>query len=162
MPPVAKHVVLLEHAYDAADRRADEDPGARRIEAFDPSVCPRLTCGRDSEHDVAFEPARVLRPDDRLRLEALYLGRDPDREVARVEGSDPVDAAVPGDRRIPRRLRVEPERGDGSETGDDHAAHEHESVELAEVPRPRHGMQRSGPVERLPSVARPDYEPGPG
>ena len=124
MPALAAHLVLLEHAHDAADRRADEDPGARGIDPLDARVGPRLARGRDGEHDVALEPARVLRADDRLRLEALHLGRDAHRELARVERADPVDAAPPGDSRVPGRLRVEPERGDGSETGDDDATHE--------------------------------------
>ena len=103
-------------------------PGTRRIDSLDAGVRPRLARRGDSEHDVALEPARVLRPDDRLRLEALDLRGDAHREVARVERADPVDAATPGHRRVPGGLRVEPERGDGSETGDDDATHGHESV----------------------------------
>ena len=94
----------------------------------DARVSPCLARGGDREHDVALEPARILRPDDRLRLEVLDLGRDPDRKLARVEGADPVDPAPPRDSRVPRRRRVETEGCDGSETGDDDATHEGESV----------------------------------
>ena len=99
---LAEHLVLLEHADDAADRRADEDAGPRGIDPLDARVGPRLARRRDGEHDVALEPARVLRPDDGLRLEALHLGRDADRELARVERADPVDAAPPRDAPRPR------------------------------------------------------------
>ena len=92
--------------------------------ALDPRVRPRLARGGDSEHDVPLEPSRILRPDDRLRLEALHLRGDAHRVLARVEGANPVDPAASGDRRVPGRLRVEPERRNGSQTGDDDAAHE--------------------------------------
>ncbi len=36
-----------------------------------PGVRPRLARGRDGEQDVALQPPRLLRADDRLRLEAL-------------------------------------------------------------------------------------------
>ena len=61
---LAEDVVLLEDADDAADRGPDEDPGARRIDALDAGVRPRLARGGDRENDVPLEPARVLRPDD--------------------------------------------------------------------------------------------------
>ena len=120
----AQHVVLRHDADDAADRGADEDPRARRVDPLDARIGPGLARRSNGEHDVPLEPSRVLRADDRLGLEALHLRGDPHREVARVERANPVDAAPPGDRRVPGRLRVEPERGDGSETGDDDATHE--------------------------------------
>ena len=80
--------------------------------------------GRDGEHDVPLEPARVLRADDRDRVEVLHLGGDANGVAGRVERADPVHAARPGDGRLPRRARVVAERRDGSETGDGDAAHE--------------------------------------
>ncbi len=129
MTALAEHLVLREHAHDAADRGPDEDAGPLRIDPFGPGVRPRLAGGRDGEDDVPLEPTRVLRAYHRFRLEPLHLGRDPHREVARVERLDPVDAAPARDRRLPGRRGVEPERRDCSETGDGDAAHDHGSLE---------------------------------
>ena len=63
-------------------------------------------------------------PDDGLGLEPLHLGRDPYGIPARVERLDEVDAAPSCDSRVPGRLRVEPERGDGAEAGDGNATHD--------------------------------------
>ena len=101
----------------------DEHPRPRRIDAVDARVRPRLACGLHGEHDVPLEPPGVLRADDGDRIEVLDLGGDADRELARVEGADPVDPALPGDRCVPGRARVVPERSDGPEPGDDDAAH---------------------------------------
>ena len=56
-------------------------------------------------------------------VEPLHLGRDPDGESRGVERLDEVDTAATRDGRIPRRLRIEPERGDGPKTGDGDATH---------------------------------------
>ena len=160
MAALAQHVVLC-HDTDRR-RRSPSRRGCRRARgrSLDAGVGPRLTSRRDGEHDVALEPPRVLRPDDRLGLEALDLRGDADREVARVEGADPVDAASSGDRRVPGRLRVEPERGDGSETGDDDATHEAESVVASGHGPVAHGTRE--PVERPadlhPSIPFPPME----
>src|SRR2546430_11840567 len=50
----------------------------------------------------------LLRRGDGGRIEVLDLGPDADRELARVEGPDPVDPALPRDGRPPRRARVVP------------------------------------------------------
>ena len=62
MPTLTTHLVLREHAHDAADGRADEDAGARRIDALDTRVRPGFARRSDGENDVALEPARVLGP----------------------------------------------------------------------------------------------------
>ena len=111
-----------------ADRRADEDPCASRVRPVDAGIGPRFACGGNREHHVPLESPRLLRPDHRLGVESLYLRRDPNGVSSGVERRDEVDTASSGDRRIPRRLRVEPERSDGSQTGDGNATHETESV----------------------------------
>ena len=119
-----------------------------------PGVRPRLARGRDGEHDVPLEPPRLLRADDRLRLEALHLGGDPHGEPARVERPDPVDAAPPRDRRVPGRLRVEPERRDRSQTGDGDAAHDHGQRSSLQA----HGSVANGPHASR-SSGRPSWTP---
>ena len=52
----------------------------------------------DAEQDVALELARLLRRDDLRRVEALHLAGDPHGQPVGVEGRDPVDAALAGDR----------------------------------------------------------------
>ena len=68
----------------------------------------------------------------------------------RVEGADPVDAALSGDRRLPRRTRIEPERGHRSESRDSDAAHAGSTSvsSLAAVARTRRRPPSREPVER--------------
>ena len=120
---LAPDTVLLEDAHDAADRRTDEDARASRIDALDSRVVPGLARRGHRQDDVALEPPRILGPHDGLRLEALHLGCDANRVLARVERTDPVDAAAAPDGRVPRRPGIEPERRDGSETRDCDAPH---------------------------------------
>src|SRR6187200_1773619 len=150
MPALTTDPLLLEDPDDASDRGADEDPRAGGIDALDTRVRPRLTRRSDGEHDVPLEPARVLRAHHFRRVETLDLRRDAHGELARVEGADPVDAARAGDGGIPRRLRVEPQGRDGSETGDDDAAHEHESVVAWS-----HGSIAYGPSRARRAAVRP-------
>ena len=60
----------------AADRRAEDDPDARRVEAVQPGVCERLAPGRDAEQHVALELPRLLGRDDLGRVEVLDLSGD--------------------------------------------------------------------------------------
>ena len=128
MASLAQHVVLLENAHHPPDRGADEDPGASRIDLLDACVLPRFPRCGDREHDIALEPASILRAHRRNRVEPLHLGRDPDRVPRGVERLDESDTAPPRDRGVPRRARVEAERRDGSETRDDGAAHGRKSL----------------------------------
>ena len=61
--------------------------------------------------------------DEPGRIEVLDLGRDPDREAARVERLDEVDPALAGDRGAPGRRRVVAERRDCAETRDGDSPH---------------------------------------
>ena len=54
-PALAQRVGLLEDAGDAADRRAEHDPDAGRVEAVQPGVRQRLAAGGDAEEHVALE-----------------------------------------------------------------------------------------------------------
>ncbi len=62
--------------------------GSRPVDA---GVLPGLLRRSERQQDVAVHPPRLLRRGDRGRVEALHLARDPDRELARVEGLDEVD-----------------------------------------------------------------------
>ena len=134
---------------------------------LEPRVVPGLLGGGDGEQDVAVHAPRLLRRDEAPTVEAPHLRRDPHGVLGRVERLDPADPAPARDRRLPRGRRVEPDRRDGSETGDDDTSHGAESV-LAERPhddgqrdlswstvgrRPRYGCRvrvrrSSEPVER--------------
>ncbi len=86
VPALAKHVVLLDDADDAADRRADEDAGAGGVDA-------RRRPRRAHASRAAASASRTLRSSRRASFgpttdsgsKPLHLGGDPDREVARVE-----------------------------------------------------------------------------
>ena len=120
--------LLVDDRRDAADRRADEDAHARRVELLDARVVPRLLGGRDGEQDVAVHPPRLLRRHERRGVESAHLGRDPHRVAARVEGLDEADAAPARDRGLPARRSVEPDRRHGPEARDGNAAHRGKSV----------------------------------
>ena len=123
MAALVQHLVLRQHAHDAADRGADEDAGARRVDRRRRPRRPGLARRGDGEQDVALEPARVLRPDDGLRVEPFTSDAMRHGKAGGVEGLDEVDAAPSRDGGLPRRARVEAERRDRSEPGDDDAAH---------------------------------------
>ncbi len=118
-----EHLVLGENTHHTPDRGADEDARARRIDPLDARVAPRLARRRDGEHDVPLEPARILRADHCFGLEVLHLGGDTHRVAARVERADPVHSAPPRDGGFPRRARVQTERGDRPQPGDDDTTH---------------------------------------
>ena len=98
---LAQHVGLLQDPENAADRGAEDDPDARRVEAVEPGVrdAPRFAAATASS-DVPVEPARLLRRHDARRIEVLDLGGDAHGELARVERADQVDAAPPRERRL--------------------------------------------------------------
>ena len=58
------------------------------------------------------------------RIEALDLAGDPHGKLARVERLDESDPAPAGESGLPGGGRIEPDRRDGSEAGDDDASHE--------------------------------------
>ena len=107
--------------------------------------------GGDGEQDVAVHAARLLRRDERSRIEAAHLTGDPHRELARVERLDEADAAAAGDRRLPGRGRVEADRRDGSEPGDDNAAHEAKSVVACGDVRCTRASRRARPARPVPA-----------
>jgi hypothetical protein len=117
------YLLLREDPRHATDRRADEDPRARRVDAVHARVLPGLARRGDGEDDVALQAPRILRADDGDRVEVLHLGGDPNWVPGRVEGADEVDAAASRDRSFPRRARIEAERGDRSEAGDRNPTH---------------------------------------
>ena len=116
-------VRLLHDPRQVADRRADDDADTSRIHPVDPGVAPGFLCRPQREEDVPAHPSSLLVRGDRGRVEALHLARDPDRELARVEGLDEVDAALAGDRGTPRRRRVEADRRDRTQPGDGDPSH---------------------------------------
>ena len=122
-PALVEDLALLHDPEEAADRRAEHDPGSGRVEAVQAGVVFRLDRGGKREQDVAVEPAGLLRADEPGRIEVLHLGRDPDREPARIERLDEVDPALAGDRGAPGRGRVVAERGDRPETRDGDSLH---------------------------------------
>ena len=83
---------------------------------------------RYSQDDVPLEPPRILGTDHRFRIEPFHLRRDTDGIPGGVERLDEVHSAPPGNGPVPRRLRIEPKRGDGPESGDGNATHESERV----------------------------------
>ncbi len=116
--------MLLHDPEEAADRGSERDPDtARHVMRVEPCVLDGLPPRLDREQDVPVEPAGLLRLATTVRrVEALDLGRDPHRELARVEGLDEVDAALAGDGGAPGRGRVVAERRDRPEPGDDDAS----------------------------------------
>jgi len=107
---VAQDVVLLHHRVEAADRRAEQDAGARRVLHRQVGVVRGLLRGRDREQDVAIHAAHFLGADDGYRVEALDLPGHPDGHVARVELRDLGDAGAPCEQRLPPLVRREPDR----------------------------------------------------
>src|SRR6266516_4653476 len=121
---LTEDLALLHDPRDPADRRAEGDSDAVRIEPVQPRALDRLRTGGERHQDVAVELALLLRRGDAGRIEILDLGGNPNRVIARVEGADPVDPALTGKRGAPGFGRRVPERGDRSETGDDDSAHD--------------------------------------
>ena len=122
-PRSLEDVALLHDPEEAADRGAEDDADARRVEAVQARVVLRLDRRGEREQDVAVEPPRFLRRDEAARVEVLDLGGDPHRELARVERLDEVDAALARDRGAPGRRRVVAERRDGSQARDGDSPH---------------------------------------
>ena len=112
-------------ADDAADRRADEDPDPAGSTPSTPASAHASRAAATASSDVPLEPARLLRPDDRLRLEALDLGGDPHRE-ARSRRTPGCSRRRSARRRAASQVDCasSPSGRDGSETGDDDAPHE--------------------------------------
>ncbi len=120
---LTEHRLLLHDPEEAADRRAEDDPDAGRVEAVQAGVGDRLLPGREREQDVAVDAARLFGRGDARRVEVLDLRGDPHGELRGVEGADEVDAALARDGGAPGRGRVVPDRGDGTEAGDGDATH---------------------------------------
>ena len=115
---LGERLLLLGNRRDAADRRPDENPDARRVDAFDPGVVPRLLRSGHGEEHVPIHAAGLFRRDEIADVEAPHLGRDANRVLGRVERLDPPHPAPAGYRGVPRRRRVEPDWRDGPEAGD--------------------------------------------
>ena len=72
-------LVLLHDPEEAADRRAEDDAGACRVEPVQIRVRERFARG-EREQDVAVEPPRLLRRRQPVRRELLLPRRQPSRE----------------------------------------------------------------------------------
>ena len=123
-PALGEDLLLLDDRRDPADRRPDEDPDARGIDAVQPRIVPRLLRGGDGEEDVAVHPSRLLRRHELAGVEAAHLRGDPHRVLGGVERLDPPDAAATRYRGIPGRCGIEADRRDRPEAGDDDAPHD--------------------------------------
>ena len=123
-PALGEDLLLLDDRRDPADRRPDEDPDPRGIDAVQPRIVPRLLRGGDGEEDVAVHPPRLLRRHELAGVEAAHLRGDPHRVLGGVERLDPPDAAAARYRGVPGRRGVEADRRDRPEAGDDDAAHD--------------------------------------
>ena len=153
---VAERVGLLDDSDQAADRRAEDDPDPVRVEAVQARVGERLLGRAEREHDVAVEPAQLLRVREPGRVEVLHLGGDPHRQPVRVEGADPVDPALAGDGRAPGLRRGVPDRRDRSQARDDDSPHVgslcfRDAAEEASVPADG-GRARRGAADRRLAV----------
>src|SRR5581483_5171540 len=137
---LAEDVVLLGDPDQAADRGSEQDPDpGRLVGAVEAGVCNRLPRRGDGQHDVAVEPARLLRPDDLPCVEAFHLRGDTNREAGRVERADEVDPAAAGDGALPGRAPVVSERADRPQPGHDDALHAQKNgyaMYLGPSPRP--------------------------
>ena len=116
-------LLLLENPVHTADRRAEDDADPRRVEAVQTGVVQCLACRAEGEQHVPLELSHLFRRGDLARIEVLDLGRDAYRGITRVEGADPVDAALPCGRRAPRGRHVVSERCDRAETCDGDPPH---------------------------------------
>ena len=123
-PALGEDLLLLDDRRDPADRRPDEDPDPRGVEAVQARIVPRLLRGGDREEDVAVHPARLLGRHELAGVESAHLRGDPHRVLGGVERLDPPDAAATRDRGIPGRCGIEADRRDRPEAGDDDAAHD--------------------------------------
>ena len=121
-------LLLLGDRRDPADRGADEDPDARRVELLDPRVVPGLLRGGDGEQDVAVHPPRLLRRHERRGIEPSHLGRRSGPGTRSRRSLDEADPAAARDGRLPGRGRVEADRRDRAEAGDGDATHGAKSV----------------------------------
>ena len=151
---LGEHLLLLGDRRDASDRGADEDPDPGRVHVLEPRVVPGLLGGGDGEQHVPIHAPRLLRREEVAHVEPPHLRRDPHGVLGRVERLDPADTAPARDRGLPRRRCVEPDRRDGSETGDDDPAHGAESL-LGGAAAGHDDGQRARPGRTaLPRVAR--------
>ena len=105
------------------DTGAEDDAGALRLVAVDPSVLHGFLGRREGEQDGAVEVPGALRRHRERRIEVLDLGGDLHREVLRVERPDEVDPAPALDEPLPGCLHVVSERRHGADTGYGHTSH---------------------------------------
>ena len=99
---------------DAAEARAEDDPGRLGQGAFEPlgqaGRVHRLARGDEAERDVAVRPAELLAVEDMARVEVADLAGDLRGDPRRVERGDRPDAAAPGGDAGPRARDVVAER----------------------------------------------------
>ena len=135
-----------EHVRAGSSARPGRDRGSRRISACsripstppiaEPKTIPtrsgskpfrpassRASRAAASASSTLRSSLRTSFGDATGRVEVLDLGGDPDRKVARVEGADPVDAALARARRPPRGRHVVAERRDRAEPRDGDPPH---------------------------------------
>ena len=129
--PLVHDRALLHDPDEAADRRPEDNADARRVEAVQPRVSFASTAAASASR--TFRSSRrasfaLTRP---LGVEVLDLGGDPDRELARVERFDEVDAALARDGGAPGRGRVVAERRDCSQTRDGDSSHRGQLIGVA-------------------------------
>ena len=143
-------------------RRSPSRRGSRprRIDPVDAGVSHASRAAATASTTFRSSLRASFGADDALRLEPLHLGRDPYRELARVEGADEVHPAPPRDGRLPGRARVVAERGDGSEAGDRDATHgaEPSRLRLRPTGRFRAWLER-GALPREPVERPADLDP---
>ena len=138
---IAQDLVLLHHRVEAADGRAEEHAGARRILDRQRGVVGRLLRGGEREQDVAVHATRFLGAGHGDRIEALDLAGHPDRHVARVELRDLGDAGAAREQRLPGLVRRQADRRHAADARDRDPFHATgDGIRCRLRSRPRHGQ----------------------
>src|SRR5438067_923293 len=109
-----------EPSHSAADD--DADPLSQRPVRRQPRVLERELRRGQPELDEQVVAAHLLLVHESSGVESLDLTGDAARQILRVEARDGPYATLAGDRRLPRLLRADPQRGDQPDAGDDDSA----------------------------------------
>src|SRR5258708_6927361 len=89
-PRMATNPARWQTPAKPAERGAEGDPDAMRIESVQPRVLDRLFARGERHQNVAVELALLLGRGHAGRVEILDLGRHPHRILAGVESANPV------------------------------------------------------------------------